>query len=178
MTVVYFTDDSEYLAHYGIKGMKWGVRRYRNEDGSLTSLGKKREEYLAVKKEGKTGYREPIGGGAYAVWPNKRAFTKAVNAKTKKRVAESKTWQDKLAVRNAAKQYKRQVDMSNMAVRSAYREQAKRVKDSMKAEVKNVPVRQITKGRHRTEQIITRVAAAGMLGAVAVGTYLIEEKLG
>ena len=31
-----------YLAHHGIKGMKWGVRRFQNEDGSLTSAGKKR----------------------------------------------------------------------------------------------------------------------------------------
>ena len=29
------------LYHHGIKGMKWGVRRYRNADGSLTSAGKK-----------------------------------------------------------------------------------------------------------------------------------------
>lgn len=28
--------------HHGIKGMRWGVRRYQNEDGSLTSAGKKR----------------------------------------------------------------------------------------------------------------------------------------
>lgn len=38
-------DDDLYLAHYGIKGMKWGVRRYRNEDGSLTEAGKKRYDY-------------------------------------------------------------------------------------------------------------------------------------
>lgn len=31
-----------YLAHHGIKGMKWGVRRYQNADGSLTAAGKKR----------------------------------------------------------------------------------------------------------------------------------------
>lgn len=31
-----------YLAHHGVKGMKWGVRRYQNEDGSLTEAGKKR----------------------------------------------------------------------------------------------------------------------------------------
>lgn len=32
----------DYIYHYGIKGQKWGVRRYQNEDGSLTSRGKKR----------------------------------------------------------------------------------------------------------------------------------------
>ena len=32
----------EELQHHGIKGQKWGVRRYQNEDGSLTNAGKKR----------------------------------------------------------------------------------------------------------------------------------------
>lgn len=30
------------LCHWGIKGMKWGVRRYQNKDGSLTAKGRKR----------------------------------------------------------------------------------------------------------------------------------------
>lgn len=33
-----------YLQHHGIKGMKWGVRRYQNSDGSLTDAGKSRYE--------------------------------------------------------------------------------------------------------------------------------------
>ena len=32
--------NNEELMHHGVKGMKWGVRRYQNKDGSLTALGK------------------------------------------------------------------------------------------------------------------------------------------
>lgn len=43
MQYTFIVNDSDYLSHHGIKGQKWGVRRYQNLDGSLTSQG--REHY-------------------------------------------------------------------------------------------------------------------------------------
>lgn len=37
--------------HHGVKGQKWGVRRYRNADGSLTPAGKKRAAKLNAEIE-------------------------------------------------------------------------------------------------------------------------------
>lgn len=43
------------LQHHGIIGMKWGVRRFQNKDGSLTPAGKKRLDKLDSEREKLTG---------------------------------------------------------------------------------------------------------------------------
>lgn len=43
-------ENEEYLAHYGILGMKWGIRRYQNKDGSLTNAGKARYNDTGVRR--------------------------------------------------------------------------------------------------------------------------------
>ena len=41
--------ENNYLTHYGIRGMKWGVRRFENPDGTLTDRGRKRYKRLDDK---------------------------------------------------------------------------------------------------------------------------------
>ena len=49
---------NDYLAHYGVLGMKWGVRRYQNKDGTLTSAGKKRYRERSKTDESHEDYKK------------------------------------------------------------------------------------------------------------------------
>lgn len=46
------------LYHHGIKGQKWGIRRFQNKDGSLTKAGKKRLGYSTDNKRGKSLFKK------------------------------------------------------------------------------------------------------------------------
>ena len=61
--------DNRELTHWGIKGMRWGVRRYQNKDGSLTPAGKKRyddepDDPEAAKKAYEEGKQRAIKSGS------------------------------------------------------------------------------------------------------------------
>ena len=64
---------SDELCHHGILGMKWGVRRYQNEDGTLTSAGKKRYSSISPDK-------------------TRREMQKAVNAQRGEKYGSANRW--------------------------------------------------------------------------------------
>lgn len=97
------------LYHYGVKGMKWGVRRYQNADGSLTEKG--------VKKYAKKGYADDSFNR------NKSAAGKAYDAYTGAHKQHAKVMYDtrsKKQNRDRAEQYLADKEArKNQAVKNA-----------------------------------------------------------
>ena len=70
------------LYHHGIKGQKWGVRRYQNEDGTLTEEGKERYSISKkdVKRSLKIGAGVATAGAAYNVAKAAKTFKEGVES--------------------------------------------------------------------------------------------------
>lgn len=72
-----------YLAHHGVKGQKWGVRRFQNEDGSLTDKGVKRYSTKAARLYYKAERNKIKQDKANTFYEYKKAGKKARKASAK-----------------------------------------------------------------------------------------------
>ena len=100
--------ENSMLLHYGIKGMKWGVRRYQNKDGTLTAAGEKRydrdkRENAAKKKENRIDLSNP----------DPKRWAKEDLERTKKTV-DSSSEMKKLEKPSPSKPAPKRMDLSKM----------------------------------------------------------------
>ena len=75
--------NADELKHYGIKGMKWGVRRFQNSDGSLTADGKKRYSGDNLKD-----IQKQVNQGKNVVDGVKKTRAKVAEKQTEKKIRD------------------------------------------------------------------------------------------
>ena len=165
-----------YLQHWGVKGMKWGVRRYQNKDGTLTEAGKKRydrdiSDNAARKKENRIDTSKP----------DPRRWVKE-DTERKKKIVDSSSNLVKQAKQiereSRPKPVKKKMDLTNMTDKEM-REQINR--ELLERQYNNLfsedSAPSISKGRKYVSSILDKAGTALELASSSLGIALAIKEL-
>ena len=120
--LAYRTKYHNELYHWGIKGQKWGIRRYQNEDGTLTEEGlKKKEQYKKDLNEELRETTNKIALRNYSKY-DREATTYGVDTEANKKAIES-TKRGKKIVENMVNDGFISSDLTYDDFRKAYEKQ-------------------------------------------------------
>lgn len=181
MDSVYILTANGEFYHSGIKGMKWGRRRYQNEDGTLTAAGKKRYARDAQEK----GYGKQDEDGTYYKTAGKKGGRKETldvdadryvteDLQRSKRVAEDsaqlagklKNVNDK-SMKN---QPRERMDLSKMSDKELRDQINRELLERQYNDVFNPP--KINKGKETASKVLETAGDVLVVAGAAVGLAL------
>ena len=151
------------LYHWGIKGMKWGVRRYQNEDGSLTAAGKKRYDKMSDNQLQKSLYKQvKKARSQQSDWSNQWNVSNTIG-KNSKAVADR--YREDLRKHQSSDEYKKAVKKMNTLDKRAergeidldqYNKEYEKIQKSVYSPELDTSVRITGKGRQYSKEYLNK----------------------